>query len=90
MTTYEEKLKELQGLSTIISLNQRMINRLEKDQIEAVQHVLEERLKDLVAESKLKEVEIKIEQMKKVVQILKTNKYKVDVFDSLTAKQRYG
>jgi DNA primase catalytic subunit len=86
----EEKLKELEGLSTVILLNKRFITRLERDQIDAIQHVLEERLKELVAESKLKEVEIKIEQMGKVVKILKQNKYKVEVEDSLTAKERYS
>ncbi len=77
----EEKLKELKGIMGVIALNKRLTNKAEREQIEALEYGLKERLKALTDKCRMEEVDIKIAQFQKVLDILKGNKYGIDAWE---------
>ena len=81
LNTYEDKQKELKGIMGVIALNKRLINKAEREQIEALEYGLKERLKALTDECRMKEMDIKIVQFQKVLDILKSNKFGIDAWE---------
>ena len=61
----------MNGLVSVIELNQRGLNPKEKEKIDALEVGLTTRLKMLVEEAKHKEIDMKIESMREVIAILK-------------------
>lgn len=72
--TLIEKQKKLEGIVNVIELYARPVSRMEKQEIDDLETRMEFRLKKLVEESKLKEIDIKIEIMEQVAKIVKENK----------------
>lgn len=74
----------------VIALNKRLINKAEQEQIEALEYGLKERLKALTDKCRMEEIDIKIAQFQKVLDILKSNKFGIEAEDELTITQRYA
>ncbi len=67
----QEKTTEAMRLADVIKLNWRVLTRAEKEKIEALEYGLTIHLQELVEESKIKEIDLKLGSMRKVLQILK-------------------
>ena len=67
------KQEEMNGLVTAIRLYQRLLTHKEKEHVEALEYGLTTRLNELLKECQEREMDLKIEQMKKVLDILKHN-----------------
>lgn len=71
--TQKTKQEEMDGLVTAIRLYKRLLTHKEKEQVEALEYGLTTRLNELLKECQEREMDLKIEQMKKVLDILKHN-----------------
>lgn len=71
--TQKTKQEEMNGLVTAIRLYKRLLTHKEKEQVEALEYGLTTRLNELLKECQEREMDLKIEQMKKVLDILKHN-----------------
>jgi hypothetical protein len=70
--TLAYKQSVLNGLVTVIELNQRLLNPIEKNKIDALENGLTTRLQALVERSKHEEIDLKIIAMREVKAILKS------------------
>ncbi len=70
-STLDSKLKEVKGLMTIISLNSRPLTRREQERVEALEYAMTKRLDELREECQIREADIKIDQMNKLIKLLK-------------------
>lgn len=68
---YVEKTKEMDGLVNVIKLYARPLLPKEKQESDNIEGRLEFRLKELINECKLKELDLKIESMKNIIKLLK-------------------
>lgn len=73
--TLAYKTSVMNGLVSTIKLHQRTLSMPEKEKIDNLQYGLEFKLNSLLEESKMKEVNLKIESMQEVIKILKNNTY---------------
>lgn len=69
--TLEQKIEEMKGLVKVLELNARFLTREEKSEVDNLEYKLEFNLKKLLDDCKMKEVDMKIESMKKIIKLLK-------------------
>jgi hypothetical protein len=73
--TLAYKQSVLNGLVTTIGMLQRPLSLSEQEKVQALEYSQTMRLNRLVEECKQRELEIKIEQMRKLIAILKNNTF---------------